>query len=434
MILLFITSRYLKSLNEAFDPWLRWIMEELRPSLYRALPSLTSEFVIMIAFVIMILALLVAVIFKIDRIDDKTIEILDRIEGTTIKQKAIEFAVAIVAYNPVDHKSFVIGHGLLLQGVETNEYAIVTAAHVIVDVLSYKDHRRIRIESIIKSVRIDDQKEIRLDNIIFKTFIGDDYCEKGERDVGVLIVKSDGNLPDYCSLKNLKLSQDFDLGSEVFGRSRDFHFRGTSFTIEKQTRVGLGIPSRGGCSGTPFFSSDGFLLSVLHGEWKHRGSRQSGVTEMEDLSNHVYVDLVNNLDGLHFWSDTYDPCLKALEELSEKEGRCPKLKLAKPDLTSEPSEPPQFPFDEGIQTSTDRNELPYDTPSAGALNFYEEAKKKLPPNCEALTSDGYFVIYDICTELTKHRRQNTILDPTTPRLEDCLVSVGAHEYMAVSFS
>ena len=372
------------------------------------------------------------------------------IRGTRAKDKSVEFTLVIVGDKITDSQrqtsesSFVIGHGFLALCPQQDLYSIVTSAHVVNDILDYKkedeeqrdreqDGARaegygfaLRIESICGTKRFEiDNSE----NGVFRKFEPDYYCHKGERDHGSLIVRLI-NGPSPTAFKNLSISQEEPHDTEFIGRSRDFMFRGEAFTLLPSRRVGLGIPSRPGCSGTPLFSPDGNLLALLHGEWKHRSSRHSNSNKnSEGLSDRVYVDMVKNFKDLRYWGDIYDDCLRAIEKLGEEDSREPNRLLRRPGefITSFELAPEWLrPSLEKVKASpATQQTLPLFDPSKRAAELFETAKRVLPDDfkqtCPCFTrDDGYFTVHEVCEALVRHRRRNAHKDP---RFRDYVVLV-----------
>eukprot|EP00533_Pseudo-nitzschia_delicatissima_P015483 CAMPEP_0197262158 /NCGR_PEP_ID=MMETSP1432-20130617/356_1 /TAXON_ID=44447 /ORGANISM="Pseudo-nitzschia delicatissima, Strain UNC1205" /LENGTH=389 /DNA_ID=CAMNT_0042726457 /DNA_START=333 /DNA_END=1502 /DNA_ORIENTATION=- len=286
---------------------------------------------------------------KFDQLNSKVDQIkstVDLIQGKPAKEKAK--ALTISLFSSISGAS-ILGHGVLLRCQDEKRFAILTAAHVAVAAFHWFQKG----EGHYKKVRFLSGTEFVIDEKTpAELFVHPEYVRKGIHDFGVLIVSFE-TMKSECQYQDLVLSSDDPFSMEHFGRASDVQFKSTPTMVNEQ-RVRLPTESKPGCSGTPLFSPCGQLLSVLHGVSKHRGGHtrlHSG--DGNELTTHVYVDMVKDLGNLICWGKDCAKGLYHLENLTEEEEKDPKLKLKK--------------------SMDDSNDTV--NPSTGALDFYREVKK-----------------------------------------------------------
>ena len=218
------------------------------------------------------------------------------------------------------------GHGALMKDREDSHAIVITASHICIDAKQYQkcgSFTKISFVANDMEFRVSDEETFPL-----KIFIEDCYVRNGNRDCGGFRFKFNGNSPDIVD--NLVVSQAHAFDTEFHGRSDDVKFRSNAVSVLEGDRVRLSAHSKFGCSGTPMFSSTGELLSVLHGETKHRARRHSGTLSPNDMSSLVYVDMVKDMGELKLWEHKFFSCIRKMEFLSEEELENPTKKLYKP--------------------------------------------------------------------------------------------------------
>jgi len=342
------------------------------------------------------------------------LERLDQIQCIPQQEKAAALTISLLETFKAGES--ILGHGVLLRCNKENRFAILTAAHVAI--LAFRSlengyFKKVRFSSGTK-YNIDEMKQPEL-------FFPHEYLCKGTHDVGVLLISVKGVSP--AKFKNLALSNADPFFTEHFGRASDVQFKSTPTMVNK-LRVRLPTESKPSCSGTPLFSPCGELLSVVHGVSKHRGRRghtqHSG--DGDNLSTHVYVDMVKKLGELVFWGKEYAKCVYHLEFLDEEEVKDPKMKLKNPSNDSDNDN------DANDQGNGHKN------PSDGAEQFYYAVKKlfqQVDPKSlqrEAFNRD-HFTLAEFCLEISLYAQTK----PTTT-LAHSLISPEASTYEAVCCS
>jgi len=387
---------------------------------------------------------------------DQILDRLDQIQGIPAQKKAHALTISLV-------ETFgIFGHGVLLRCREEQgekRFAILTAAHVAIVAFKsfqYGHFQKVCFSSGIEYM-IDKDKTPEL-------FFPHEYLCQGTHDFGVLVISIKGESPD--KFENLALSIDDPFVTEHFGRASDVQFKSTP-TMVNELRVRLPTESKPGCSGTPLFSPRGELLSVVHGVSKHRGrrghTRHSG--DGDNLSTHVYVDVVKELGALASWGEEYAKCVCHLEFLDEKEVENPQKELKKPSndknaiVQEKEVENPQKelkkpsndknaivqekevenPQKELKKPSNDKNaivqEKEYQKPSDGAQRFYHAVIAVLEQDPESLKREAFlkdhFTLAEFCLEISRFAKLN---QTKTKILADSLSSPRASTYEAVRSS
>ncbi len=211
------------------------------------------------------------------------------------------------------------------------------------------------------------------------------------------------------------LSKAHAFETEFHGRRADAKFRSNAVTVLEEDRVRLCAHSKKGCSGTPMFSSTGELLSILHGETKHRARKHSGTPSDEKWSSHVYVDRLRNFDNIQLWGDDFFECILALEWIDEEEVVNPSKELFKPneeeEQVAESEVDMSFFGAMSLLFDPDLFDIPEDAESEkqafaseDAMKFFDKAKKLCYEVNPAVFDKPYFKIKEVCNALLQHHQ------------------------------
>lgn len=345
---------------------------------------------------------------------------LNKTNGTIAKQAANQFTVELMG----DDEDPPFGHGILLKDSrgEDNKYAVLlTAAHIALDAREYFRHGRF------KKVRFLNGKEYFIaneDTFQLELYFQDSYIIDGTGDyAGVRLMFREvyHNAPQAA----LVISQDQAFGSEFYGRTANVNFRSNAIAVENKDRVRLSAPSRKGCSGTPLFSPAGELLSILHGEDKHRAKLHSSSTESDgnlkatdEMSPIVYVDIVKSIGHLKLWGRDLFGVLWKLENLDDKETKDPSQRLYKSHLSC---------------SGEEAGEEKRVAVSFKAMEFFNKVVELFPLDSQRTLSafnKDYFTLEEVCTLLVNLHDDQSRANSDSPVLADSLVPNGDLKYMA----
>jgi len=251
------------------------------------------------------------VLARLDEMSSK----LDSIDNSLRGKRGIDAARKYTVEIFLNDSS--LGTGLVLReesDVGTHRFFVMTAAHVAIQALS-------KCSIHIKPICTGGQRILVMESKDEpEVFLPKSYVLDGFHDIGLFRVKdpcADNNTQRY-SVEELNIENSHPFDVRYFGQTADVRMKGESISYENG-RVRTTCHSKPGCSGTPIFSEDGKLNSLLHGDSKHRGKKMHSNSSDDEFSTFVHLDTVTGINGFHKANNVYSSIFKSMEEIHADE-------------------------------------------------------------------------------------------------------------------